>query len=211
MDPVRTIEEQCELLGATWGWWAATLGSLGDADWHRPTRLEGWDVAALVAHHSLLVPVLARLARNPVDDAPPTSTAAAMLRRFNEPDGVAHTLAHAVAEGARKMASTQTSEGLVAVFTTAAPASIDAARHAGAVVVEYFRHGRLPLADAMSIMIMEGVVHGLDLVRAVDRPPEPPAGALQFTARLLTDLADPVTFVEAATGRIPAEVFPVIR
>jgi uncharacterized protein (TIGR03083 family) len=211
MDAQHMVEDRCQLLGATWGWWAATVGSLDDVEWHRSTRLEGWDVAALVAHHALLVPALGHLAVNPIDAAPATPTAAAMLRRFNEPDGAAHALADAVAARARQMAATQTTEGLIAVFTTGAPASIDAARTAGAIVIEYFRHGSLPLAEAMSIMIMEGVVHGLDLARAVDRPPEPPAEAVQFTARLLADIADPVAFVEAATGRVRSEVFPVIR
>jgi uncharacterized protein (TIGR03083 family) len=211
MDSAGTVGERCDLLAAAWTWWAGTLDALDDADWQGPTRLEGWDVAALVAHHAALVRGLGHFARHPTHQAPTTSTAPAMLRRFNQTGGVAHTLADVVAERARQMAATEGPGALRTVFVLDAPASIAAARDAGAVTIQYASQGPFPLAEALSIIVMEAVVHGLDLARAVERAPDLPPAALAFTARLLADVADPVMFVEAATGRAPLDVLPVVR
>src|SRR5215204_2900487 len=101
---------------------------LDTAAWSRRTRLEGWDVAALAAHHSLLVQGLGFLAAQPVHEAAEIQTARGMLRRFNEPSGLASTAASAVAEMARQQAATSTAEELVAVFVTAAPAVVASLR-----------------------------------------------------------------------------------
>jgi uncharacterized protein (TIGR03083 family) len=211
MNGAATIDERCDVLGTAWEWWAATLASLDDDQWRSPTRLESWDVAALVAHHAQLVRALGAFARHPVDETPATATAAAMLRRFNEPSGVAHTYAGAVAERARQMAAAEGPDVLRAVFTAEAPSSIATARQVGPIVIQYVNQGPFPLAEALSIIVLEAVAHGLDLARAVDHAPDLPPAALEFTAHLLADVADPVPFIEAATGRAPVDVLPVIR
>src|SRR5689334_15015567 len=83
--------ERCTALADAWRWWATTLPTLDDESWRRPTRLPGWSVAALVAHHGFLVGGLAFLASQPVDREPGVRTAVDMLRGFNAPDGAAHT------------------------------------------------------------------------------------------------------------------------
>jgi uncharacterized protein (TIGR03083 family) len=205
------IEARCELLDGAWAWWADTLGALDDDDWRRSTRLDGWDVAGLVAHHAALVRAVRFFAEHPIDAVPATPTAAAMLRRFNEPEGVAHTLASVVADGARQLAATEGIDALRSTFTVDAQAAIRAARNAGPVVIQYVNQGPFPLAEALSIVVMEAVVHGLDLARAVGHPTDVPLAPLEFAARLLADVADPVLFIEAATGRAPLDIFPLIR
>lgn len=209
------LAARCDSLRDAWAWWAEVLGSLRDDDWPRPTRLEGWDVAALVAHHAFLVHGLAHLAANPVDASPVIESAAGMLRRFNAPDGVAHTLAPTVADTARRAASTASREQLIATFADLAPQAVTAVRRAGPIVVDYFGHGPLPVAEALSIFVMEAVVHGLDLAAALARGealPRLPTSALELTAELLATVAPPVPFIEAATGRAPAAaVLPIIR
>jgi uncharacterized protein (TIGR03083 family) len=205
------LGERADVLGGAWRWWATTLAALPAGAWARPTRLEGWDVHALVAHHAMFVGALTRLAAKPVDEEAAVTTASNMLRGFNAPGGNAHTLAPAIADLARSQAGTQPPEALVERFAVGAPAALDAVRAAGPVVVEYFGNGTFPIAEVLAIGILEAVVHGLDLARAVEVAPDLPAGAFSFTVTLLADLAEPVEFVEAATGRGTAPALPVLR
>jgi uncharacterized protein (TIGR03083 family) len=203
---------RCDELDEVWAAWAAQLGALPDEAWARPTRLPGWDVQALVAHHSLFpasgVPsMLGRRA-----DGPPTvASAAHLLRRFNEPDGAATRLAPRVEEQARGVAESTPVADLVRRFTDDAPATIVLVREAGPIVVDYFGHGLLALDEVLRLAILEATVHLLDLDRALDAPPVVPAAALHTTAVLLAEVAPSVDFVEAATGRTPLNPFPVIR
>jgi hypothetical protein len=118
---------------------------------------------------------------------------------------------------ARQMAAAAPPEQRLATFRELAPRAVSAARSAGPIAMDYFGNGTLPLGEALSIFILEAVVHGLDLAaaldgnRSIDVPPLP-AGALDFTAGLLAAVAAPVSFIEAATGRTPAAtVLPIIR
>jgi uncharacterized protein (TIGR03083 family) len=199
------------MLGDLWAWWARTLGDLDDASWHRPTRLGGWDVAALTAHHAMLVQGLEYLAMSPVDEPVTTPLARDMLRRFNAPSGLAATLAGDVADRARtEAASTPTSE-FVELFRVIAPAVIAATEDGGPVVIDYFGNGTFPIAEALSIMIMESVVHGLDLAAAVPAASPLPPDGVAFSAGLLASIAEPIALIEAATGRSTAAVLPVLR
>jgi uncharacterized protein (TIGR03083 family) len=206
------LSSRCALLGEGWRWWATTLEVMDDEAWSRSTRLERWDVAALVAHHSLLVTGVGYLAMHPVGGPPATATAGDMLRRFNEPGGIATTSAPVVEEMARQRATTASREDLTAKFLVEAPAVVTSARNAGPIVVDYFGNGTFPLAEAVAIAIMESVVHGLDLADAIGvASADIPAGLLRFTTGLLAGLPDPVDFVEAATGRRRVDVLPVLR
>jgi uncharacterized protein (TIGR03083 family) len=203
---------RCASLSDAWQWWAQHLTDLDKHAWQTDTRLEGWDVAALAAHHSLLVRGLALLASQPVDAVPDTSTAADMLRRFNAVDGIANTGAGMVAEMARQQAASMSTTELASVFAESAPRTIESLRTAGPIVVEYFGNGTFPLAEAITIATVEAVVHALDLADAVGADKATlPAGAVRATVDLLASLADPVRFVEAATGRTNSVVLPVLR
>jgi uncharacterized protein (TIGR03083 family) len=206
-----SVERRTELLGAAWAWWAEVLRGATEADWHRETRLEGWDVHALVAHHGMFVQGLAFLAAAPVDAAPATPDAAAMLRRFNAPDGVAHELADAVAELARAQAASASPGGLVQRFAVDGPAVLDTVRRAGPIVVDYFGNGPFPIAEACSIGVLEAVVHGLDLARALGREPDLPASSEAHAVTVLAAVPDPVAFLEAGSGRSREPVLPVLR
>jgi len=200
------------VLAAVWQCWAQTLTSLDEPAWRNSTRLEGWDVACLVAHHAMLVQGLGGLALQRVDALPETNSAADMLGRFNEPAGIATTASSVVADMAREHAASRSTAQLVSVFVETAPDVLDAVRRAGPVVVDYYGQGSLPLSEAVSIVTMEAVVHGLDLCAAVGIGGQSlPAEATRATVGLLAAVADPVAFVEAATGRTTRAVLPVIR
>lgn len=211
-EAVDASSERCTMLAEAWRWWAATLADLDADKWGAPTRLPGWDVAALVVHHSGFVRGLGYLAANPVDAEPATGSARDMLRRFNAPGGVATTLADDIAERARRVAASMSHGELVSVFAEAAPGAVAAAVEAGPSVIDYFGNGTLPLREVLSIGILEAVVHGLDLAAAVGASVASiPQAPMQHTVTLLASMAETVPFVEAATGRSSVPVLPVLR
>lgn len=99
------------------------------------TRCQGWDVAALYAHHSVFP--LARSAPPPPVDGPVGEplTATEILRRFNAPDGVAHSMAGTVADRAVSEATAYTRRELVDRFSVHGPRALQGLRQAKATVV----------------------------------------------------------------------------
>jgi hypothetical protein len=77
-------------------------------------------------------------------------------------------------------------------------------------VVDYLGLAMLRLEEAVSIGIVEATVHLLDLRRALDLTPDVPAAGLAHTAAVLTEMAPVVDFIEVATGRSTATLFPVL-
>jgi uncharacterized protein (TIGR03083 family) len=207
-----TFSQRCSVLAEVWRWWASALSNLGPAAWELESRLPGWDVAALVAHSSQLVRGLGFLSSRPLDVEPAVRSAGEMLGRFNAPGGVATTLAEEIAEMARRQAASMSADELVALFAVTAPEVLTAVEEAGPVVIEYFGSGTMPIAEVMSIAVLEAVVHGLDLCAAVNAPPSSiPHSPVEHTVALLASIAEPVSFIEAATGRSSTHVLPVLR
>jgi hypothetical protein len=66
------------------------------------------------------------------------------------------------------------------------------------------------LDEVPNIGILEATVHLLGLRRALDLPPDVPAGGLAHAAAVLAEMAPPVDFIEVATGRSTVELFPVL-
>jgi uncharacterized protein (TIGR03083 family) len=205
------VTDDLDLLAGSWDWWASVGERLDEGGWRAPTRLPGWDVRALYAHHSQYALTLTLLASSPVE-GPADHDAASLLRYFNEPGGLATTAAAVVADRARDDATARDTAELVARFRETAAAAIEDVRARDrATVVDYFGHARLPLAEVLRVGLLEAVVHGLDLAEALGRPHGLPPGAVTRTAALLAELPDPVAFVDAATGRSTAPVLPVLR
>ena len=198
-----------EALEAVWGQWAEVGTGLTGAEWSRPSRYAGWDVAALFAHvgvfpHAVLDPRAA-------DGGDPV-TAVDVLRGFNAPSGVAHSMADQVADHAVALAAQVGRPGLVAFFADGGPRGIAALRDRSADgLVPWPSSGAVTTwVEAIRIALLEATVHLLDVLNALGRAPDVPAEALRETAHLLADLADPVAFVEGATGRA-ASPLPVLR
>ena len=209
---VDALSERCDVLGKTWVWWATTLTDLDAPSWSGETRLPGWDVAALAAHATLLIRGLGFLASRPLDVEPAIPTAVDMLRRFNEPGGVATTSAEVVADMARRHAESMSPDELVAMFAVTGPEVVARVEAAGPIVVDYFGNGPVPIVEALSIAVLEAVVHGLDLCAATGASSSSiPVAAVAHTVGLLAAIADPAAFIDAATGRGPTDVLPVMR
>ena len=205
-----TIEDRLTTLETLWSIWADNGREMTDEQWARPTRLGSWDVRSLYAHAGTWPAALAGIVGQVRDAEPTHATAAALLRDFNAPGGAAHRFRDWSAAGSRDDAATSSTDQLVERFADTGPQAIATARRLGPVAVDYLGQAILRLDEAVSIGVLEATVHLLDLQRALGRPPDVPAGALAHTASLLAEMAPPVDFIEAATGRAPADLFPVL-
>jgi uncharacterized protein (TIGR03083 family) len=201
--------QRIDALAAVWQRWAEVGSGLTDVEWASPSRCRGWDVAALFAHvgvfpHAVLHP--------PQADGGDAVTAVDILRGFNAPSGVAHAMADQVADHAVALAAQVGRPGLVAFFADGGPRGIAALRDRAADgLVPWPSSGAVTTwVEAIRIALMEATVHLLDVLDALGRAPDVPAEALRETAHLLADLADPVAFVEGATGRAVSPL-PVLR
>jgi uncharacterized protein (TIGR03083 family) len=197
-------------LDTLWSAWAEHGRTMTGEQWDRPPRLGGWDVRSLYAHAALWPLLLTGLLDRVRDTEPTHAGAAELLRDFNTPDGVAHRQRDQAAASARDDATKHSTAELVERFADTGPRAIVRARTLGTVAVDYFGQGILRLDEAVSIGIMEATVHLLDLQRGLGRAPDVSAEGLAHTTALLTEMAPPVDFIEAATGRRPADVFPVL-
>jgi uncharacterized protein (TIGR03083 family) len=205
-----TIEDRLTTLETLWSVWADNGRAMTGEQWALPTRLDGWDVRSLYAHAGFWPSAFTGLVDQVRDAEPTHATAAALLRDFNAPDGVAHRLRDWNAAGARADAATFSTEQMIERFAGTGPQAIAAARRLGPVAVDYFGQAILRLDEVASIGVLEATVHLIDLQRALGRPPDVPAGGLAHTASLLAEMAPPVDFIEAATGRRAADLFPVL-
>lgn len=212
MGAVDAFSERCSTLAEAWRWWATTLTELNAPAWRLETRLPGWNVAALVAHASLLVRGLDVMSSRPLDTEPAVRSAHDMLSGFNAPGGVATTFADGIAEIARRQAASMSPDELVALFAVTAPEVIASLEEAGPIVIEYFGNGTFPIVEAMSIAVLEAVVHGVDLCAATDASAATiPQSPVEHTVGLLASMAEPVSFIDVATGRSSIDVLPVLR
>lgn len=205
-----TLDDRLSTLDALWVVWAAHGRSFTDEQWALPTRLGDWTVRDLYAHHAGWPFGLASLVTQVRDAEPTHPSAAALLREFNRPDGVANTRRDTAAAAAKDDARRYSTDDMVGQFATHGPRSLGVARSLGPVVVDYFGRALLRLEDAISIGVMEATVHLLDLQRALGQEPDVPAGGLAHTAALLAEMAPPVGLIEAATGRSGVTPFPVL-
>jgi uncharacterized protein (TIGR03083 family) len=194
-----TLDARLTTLGTLWAAWAEQARVMTDEQWRMPTRLGDWDVRSLYAHAGAWPFGFARVVQRVRDAEPTHATAAALLRDFNAPDGVANSKRDQIASGAREDAARYGTAEMVEQFAETGPRAIAAARGLGPVVVEFAR-AMLRLDEVVSIGIMEATVHLLDLRRALGQPPDVPTDGLAHTAALLTEM-EPVGLIEAATGR----------
>ena len=201
-----------DALEDVWRRWADLGAGLSDAQWSARTRCDGWDVAALFAHVGLFPRAVADPPPVP-DGGDEPVTAVDILRGFNAPSGVAHAMADQVAAAAVTLAADLGRPALVGLFAEAGPAGIVALRgRPAAGLVPWPGAGAVTTwVEAVRIVLVESVVHLLDVLDGLGLPPDLPAEALRETAHVLAEIADPVPFIEAATGRSTGSPLPVLR
>jgi uncharacterized protein (TIGR03083 family) len=206
-----TPRDRLTTLGLLWAAWEHQGRDLSADQWQRPTRLGDWTVRMLYAHAASWPVGFAHLVGQVRQVAPTHPSAAELLGEFNRPGGIATSQADRVAAAAREDAATYTLAQMIEPFSVTGPEAIATARQLGSVVVDYFGRAMLPLAEAISIGILEATVHLLDLQRALEVPPDVPPAGLEHTVGLLATMTPPVDFIELATGRSQVAVFPVLR
>jgi hypothetical protein len=198
------------VLAEAWERWARRCAQLTAQEWSTPTRCRPWDVHALVAHVCPDPAMFDMLGQAVVDEPAALTDAAAMLRRFNEPDGIAHTSADDLADRAVADAANLTPEDAINRFTECARI-LRATPMSDATVITYPAVGTTTLAVIAETAVMEATVHLLDLADAVGGV-EPSPEALVATRDLLIAVPDPTAAVEALAGRADAAVaVPAIR
>ncbi|WP_067818847.1 maleylpyruvate isomerase N-terminal domain-containing protein [Nocardia inohanensis] len=204
-----------DALEEIWAVWGELGAGLDEQQWRAESRCPGWDVAAIFAHHSLMPVAFDTPAELPGPGSiDRVCTAAEALRGFNEPDGLAHTLADTVADQAAAESVSCTPDELTDRFRVRGANAVRKLRSAPPeVVAPWGSTGRMiTLAEGVRIVLLEATIHLLDVLRALELPPElVPATALAETAALLAELPPPVDFIEAAAGRSTASPFPILR
>ncbi len=204
------LDDRVAMLDVLWSAWRQQGETLTDERWDRPTRLGTWNVRSLYAHAAGWPLGFSNLLGRIQDVEPTHPTAAALLRDFNGPDGIAKRGAEQVAATARERADSSSAAQMIEQFASTGPEAIAKARQLGPVVVDYFGLAMLRLDEVASIGILEATVHLLDLWRALGLTPDVPAAGLAHTAAVLAEMAPPVNFIEVATGRSTVELFPVL-
>ncbi|MFR9730273.1 maleylpyruvate isomerase N-terminal domain-containing protein [Saccharopolyspora sp. MS10] len=199
-------------LDQAWQAWIDLGQRLEPDQWERPTRLAGWTVRHVFAHHADVPAMIGEaLDAGPEPDGAATFADAAQLLAFlQRPGGIAEAAAGQIREAG--VADERTGPQLVERLA-AAPRTVARLREQDlSGLVPYFGLGTVPAREVLRVQLMEAVVHYLDLAEALGLPrPGPVAGApLRETAALLAAIADPMRLVEAATGR-GGQVFPVLR
>jgi uncharacterized protein (TIGR03083 family) len=202
-----------DALDAVWACWVDVGGNLAEDQWSTATRCPGWDVAAIFAHVGMFPRAIIDPPPGNEGSSEPPITAVDILRGFNAPGGTAHGMAEQVAGAAVATAAQLGPPALVALFAEDGPRAVDALRgRAPASLIPWPATGRMTTwVEALRIVLMESVVHLLDVLDGLSRDPCVPAPGLRETAHLLAEVAEPVMFIEAATGRSAQSPLPVLR
>ena len=184
---------------------AHLLDSVPDAAWQQQTRLTGWDMATLVAHLARGLGRISAYGATPLD-VPPERDRISYLRYD------AAGMAADVTARAREAAEGATPASLRAWLREVVPAARATVAALQPATVIPSAIGPIMMIEYLPTRLLEACVHGLDLRVALGAPLTPTPGALASTVATLegllaaprpADLADDVTFVEAATGRRP--------
>ncbi|WP_231984609.1 hypothetical protein [Mycobacterium sp. 852014-52144_SCH5372336] len=134
-----------------------------------------------------------------------------MLRRFNQPDGVANTNAGSPAEQAVSEAAALTPRMAAQRFVEKSPEFCVTRRCPAETTIAYPVVGSATLGVVATTALMEATVHLLDRADAVGGV-EPSAEALCATRDLLICVSDALSAVEVLSGRAEAaRVIPAIR
>lgn len=195
-----------DALRGQWTGLRAWLDGLDDAALARPSVLEGWTVADLVAHLGRAMNALT--ACQPAEAGTRPLTLADYLSGYER--GAAD-----IAETTRDLAARLADDLLGGVdrLVEEAFAHLSTLRTLGADPVVVARRGPIHLSDMLLTRLVELVVHGDDLLRSTDRREDPvEPGALDVVARALLDvvvasggwsleLADARAWVRLAAGR----------
>jgi uncharacterized protein (TIGR03083 family) len=173
-----------------------------------PTRCEAWNVKELLGHMYRDVDRLIEYRGEPAP-AEPDADAVSYWRRYDPVDdspGIAHR-AIEIAKGF------ETGADLARAFEVRWREAVNVAKQLEPDRIYRTFAPAMRLDEYVKTRVLEIVVHGLDLARAIGRPPWISPRAADVTRHVLLELLgaepprslgwDEVTFIETATGRRP--------
>lgn len=178
-------------------WWRSLVGAIEDDQWALP-GLGEWSVKELVAHGNRAFKTVNEYLEGDTKDPTVLFTAADYVRTvLGEETPHVHIAARARDEAAAR------DDWVTATDELAEEALRQVAARPGDTTVHLFV-GEMELGQYLATRVMEVVVHGLDLSRAIGLPTTPPTAALSVTLAVLLDLApadDQAAIVRLLTGR----------
>ena len=175
---------------------AEAVKDLKDKDFKQPTKLHGWNVAALVAHIARNgSTVTGRIER--ATNAPPETDVLAYLSGMS-------ALADQVKERAAGIGAERKPKELRADVAAAADALAGVDAPLTTTIPGYA--GTLSLGDFLVTRCVEGVAHGLDLKYVTGVPAAPDPTALKVGVRILAALVERAVPGKAVEVRVPGHV-----
>jgi Mycothiol maleylpyruvate isomerase N-terminal domain len=223
----RSYEEIVDALDEALEALEATLGTLSEEDWARPTLLTPvgdappWTVLELAAHMDVFMGIALGLMAEP-EDGPPTIDGPSF--NIASSDGSQGAMLYQyMADHAKGQTPGTMLETVHGTFKQA----LESARASAPDTVGPAFYGLIRLDEFLVTRIGEAVIHGLDLTDALGRAPLSMPKAVPIAAALLdeglartrvagrpADLADDdLAFIRAASGRgeHPDPRFPIVR
>ncbi|MFX1758764.1 maleylpyruvate isomerase N-terminal domain-containing protein [Rhodococcus sp. As11] len=204
------FERDRALMIRLWRMWGSRAADLSDQQWTTDTRLPGWTVRDLYVHITPSV-MIDMLATPTADGAAKVTSAAEMLQVFNADPTVAELRHGQMAEMVRQLAVDADRATMATRFVSEFPAAFEWLTGLNrATVIPHPFLDSVALGAFIDVAILETTIHWLDVADAVGGPP-PESMALERTRDILAAVPDPLTFVEAASGRSDPAILPVMR
>ena len=207
-DTIDAVEEALQAL-------EATLATLSEEDWARPTLLkpaneaEPWTVLELAAHFDIFMAITLGLLAEP-QQAPPAIDGASFCIACSDGSQGA-MLYQYMADHAKGHTAGTILEAVHGTFKSA----LEGARNNPPDTIGPAFYGLMRLDEFMATRTVEAVVHGLDLTDALGRPPLSMPKAVPIAAAMLEEVLartkvagrpadlvdDDLAFIRAASGR----------
>ena len=180
-------------------WWRSLVGAVDDHQWDG-TGLGEWSVRELVAHTNRVYRTLLDYVAGDTIDPTPIGSASDYFRIV-----LAEETPHVhIAERARREVADYVGRDMVAVTEELARRAAKLVETASGSTVMHLFVGEMELDQYLATRVVELVVHGTDLARALDLPTEPPQESSAVALAVLIGLARPAdlaAILRLLTGR----------
>lgn len=206
MRELHALRAECERI-------EGTLRAVPPDAWQHP-GLGEWDLHTLAAHLTRGMGRLAAYLDQPVEGEPVKDRVSYF--RYD-----ADVVAPGVAARAAEEAKTLPAAALAATFADVWRDSADRAAKVAGSHVMATPFGAMHVQEYIATRVLEGVVHHMDVRRALDLSPDPDPDAAELVVELLEGLLDGPRprnlgrdrFILVCTGRLPHDDprFPVMR
>jgi hypothetical protein len=194
----------------------AVFRGLSDAEWAARTELvpvdpalPHWTVFELAGHFDVSIGLTRALVSGRSEEQPARDRTSFFINPRSETAPVVYEYAYRMVDG-------RTPDKMADVLHDTFTRSVDEARAMGADTVGPGYFAPMRLDEFAASRIVEAVVHGLDLTRALGRDPIATPAGITVTAAILddllarrtvgwrpADLSDDLHWIEAASGRAP--------